>query len=1416
MPATAGDAPLRVFIRAGVKTHGPGQHDHPRFLAEWTQLLNDRGCKTDGAMDFPTAAQLEASDVLILYAADAGSIKPEQREYLETFTKRGGGIIAIHDAVVGNDAEWFKNVIGGAWQHGKAKWHEGDVGLYFQNTEHPVSRGMMNFDLNDEIYYSLNMLPEAKVLAVSFHDVFTIAPQIWAYEKDSYRAIGTIPGHNHTTFSLPQYRALLMRAIAWTGKRENVDYLCTPEELKSMSYPEGGPQLPEKSREQLVLHPDFDINLVAAEPLINKPINMDWDARGRLWVAETPEYPYGRKAPKTTLLEKGMKMVMETFERAPADRISILEDTNGDGVMDKKSIFADGLELITSFVFYKDGVLAAQAPDIYWLQDTDGDGKADKKTTLYTGLGMGDSHSVINNLRWGLDGWVYATHGYSGGRVKSADGKKEFGNIGSGVVRFKPDGSAFEQYCSKGGNTWGLDIAWDGEVFFTQPTSGDLLNHVVLPESVLARGKVGKTPSFEAMIRGRPSFPLIKYKKQAYVQIDQVGRFTASAGCAVYAGGAWPAEWDNSYFTTEPTINLIHHEIIKPNGATYAAEKVREAEFIGAKDYWFRPIETRIGPDGALYIIDFYNQAVTHNDTRGPPHAPRNAAVRPDRDHYYGRIWRVQHKQAKKLEHPNLEKAAPAELAKALLHPNLHVRQNAKRLLVERGADAAGDLEKLIADAATPATAKVPALWALSDLGKLSANTLQAALTSEDSAVRKNAVRASARGGIDVKSSLLARVKDKDPRVMLEAIVALGGAPLDKDAAVALVNVYASLKNPWAQSALVAIARQNPDVFAEGVFSGSAPEATTELMTGLSSQIALSGKAESIIKLLNQIASQPPEKGALKGAALDSLAKEAPAVAWSDDLQKALKALLQTNEAVVSNKALPLVALWDKQGALGEDIKAKSRSLQVSLSDAKLPETQRAEIARNLLSLHKLDKEVIPAVVQMLSGADAPGLKKEVILALGNTPDAESGKQVIAIFPKLPSELQQEAFNQLLRRADWSTMLIGAVKAETIKLTMLGPSNVHRLRTHPDAEVSKLANAALDLLRGPEMKEKNELLAKLTPLVMQPGDAVKGKAVFLQNCASCHKFKDDGKDVGPNLAGMGAHGPAELLISVLDPNRAVEPNFVSWVFKTKDGEILDGIIARENQNTILIKNTAGERELKTADIKTRKSTGISLMPAGFEALGGEALRDVLAYICSADQKYRFVDMSPGFTADSRKGLYITETNLDDTVKFAKFGAVDVEGVPFNIADPAKTSNGRNLVVLKGGGKGSFCNTFAQKVEFKLGFAAKKLFFLGGIAGWGYPAVEDKVDAAKITVYYTGGETEEFVLKNGVELSDYNREVDVPGSALTKKIVKSGQMRWFNRALKKTAVVEKVTIESFNIQVVPTFVAITAEMEEQKK
>lgn len=1449
--STQAAEPLRVFIRGGVKTHGPGQHDHPRFLGEWTKLLNERGAKVDGGMDFPTAEQLEKADVLVMFAADAGKISPPQREYLDKFLKRGGGMVCIHDAVCGNDAPWFKTIIGGAWEHGYSKWFEGEMSFYYMDTEHPITKGVSNFDLDDELYYDLHMMPEAKILAATYTpyrsnkgraggvppsgkpSVYDIQPQMWTYEKDNHRSFVSLLGHNYKTFNLPHVRAVMLRGIAWAGKRANVDELCNKEELASLRYPEGGPTAPEKAAAKLELHPDFNIQLVAAEPLINKPMNIDWDPAGRLWVAETPEYPNGRREPKAEMKDapwkdSGFRVRPPATNRPAIDRISILSDTDGDGRMDKKEIFYEGLELVTSFVFYKDGVIVSQAPDILWLRDVNGDGKADKVEKLYTGLGTGDTHAVINNLRWSLDGWIYATHGYSSSaHVYNGDKSKDFGGIGSGVLRFKADGSMIEMVSSKGGNTWGMETTSDGELFYTQPTSGDLLNHIVSFESDLARGKVGNATSFKPVIRGQKSFPLITYNQQAYVQIDLVGYFTAAAGCAIYDGSTWPGDWNYSYFTTEPTINIIHHQVVEPNGVTFKAHKTREAEFIGGRDKWFRPIDTRIGPDGALYITDFYNQAVAHNDTRGTIHGPANAALRPDRDHYFGRIWRVNHKQAKAIKVPNIAKANTKDLVEAIQSPNRHVRLNAQRLLVEKNDSKTPDAMKRLLSSWNFRGLEEPqahALWALHQMGRLDAKTLTTALSVDGKpAVQKAAIRIAAETPAqkrnDVTAGILKRVNDSNPRVRLQAINALASLPSTPEIRQALVEAYPNLDDIWLESAVVGVASKAPVEFIEAAASAKKPADLESLVVQLSSQLAAKQDGTLAGNLVAALASKPSNADVLKKVAIENVAKTLKAdvvPAWSADLQKSLKTLLTSPNPALPAAVLPLVARWDKDGKLASDTKSLVASLSEKLKDEKQSDDTRAQIAASLVGVRQMNADILPSVAGILGSSASQSLQKRVIESLGGSGDAAVAPLLAGAFARIPSELQDPAFAQIVKRADWSMALVEAIKGGKVTLANLGPSSVHRLRTHSDKAVAKRAGDVIDELRGPEVKEKNALIAKLTPEVEKPGNLENGKKLFTANCAVCHRFNGEGKEVGPELTGMGAHGPAELLVAVLDPNREVDPSFLSWSIETKDGETLDGLIASENRSSVTLRNNSGETVVKTADIAGRRNTGRSLMPEGFESLGAESLRDILAYMSGSDARYRIVDLRSAFTANSTEGIYISRESKGESVHFRKFGIVKAGEVPFEVIHPSKSSSGNNVIVLKGGQ--GYSKTLPQKVETgTLNLKATRLHFLGGVAGWGYPCCgENKNEGTpvvKATVDFVEGPSEEFIFKNAVEFADYNGDYKVPGSKAVEGVVRDGQVRTFSRVLKNKAAMKKITLESFNNGVAPTIVAITADTTE---
>jgi len=1428
--------PLRVFIRGGVKTHGPNQHDHPRFLGDWTKLLGERGLKVDGSMQFPTAAQLEATDVVIIYAADGMKITGDERTRFEKFLQRGGGLVVLHDGVVSGDQhEWAKKVQGGSWRwdgEKKTKWHEGEVGLYFVDQEDPITQGISNFDWNDEVYNQLDMAPDVHVLAVSFVDVFNIWPQIWTYQKTwdggsaPYRAFVSIPGHEYDVFNAPHYRALLLRGLAWAGKRVNVDEFCTQGELASLRYPAGGPKPAAEALKTFQVHPEFTISLAADENVAEKIMSLDWDPQGRLWVVETPEYPGGLDVNKNDFKAYWNRVndplnfpVGGKQPRKPKDRISILTDTNGDGVMDKRALFADGLELPTSLVFYKDGVIVSQAPDILWIRDTNGDGSADKVKTLYTGWGTFDTHAVINNLRWGPDGWVYGTVGYTRGKVKSGDGTKNFGDIAAGVYRFRPDGSMLEQVAAGGCNTWGCEVAPDGEIVFTTATCGEPICHVVIPEKILARGQVGGLKSFLNIIEENKIYPAFDEKRQPYVQIDWVGAWTAAAGATIYDGGAWPSKWAPedrySFFMGEATRQLFHHEFLDPQGATYQGRKEegrKQTEFFASTDYWFRPIHSRVGPDGALYVVDFYNQIAVHNDTRGPAHGARNAATRPDRDHHFTRLWRVQHKEAKALPPYTLKAQDPGTLVTMLAHPNGWVRSTANRLLYETQPTTVTPALTELLKTSPSRYGRIQALYTLNNLGRLDDPLLLVALKDSDGAVRKNAARAAmerSEVGGEAVQAIQALLTDPDGRAKINALMALGSLLPTRETADAIVAIWPSLKDPWLESAAVGAAARDPLLFLQAAMASKDPALVAGYVPHLARLVALQADGDKAAKFVALLGSSPARTDGLKQVALDSFSANLKAgikPTASSSVTTSLRYLLASERTAGS--VLPLVARWDTEGKLTLAVKPAVARAETQLANSSLSDEVRGQVAANLVGVRNLDASIIPAVAALLGSDASPALQKRVVDALGSQSD--SAIALVAAFPKLPPEVVESAFGQIVKRAETTAAFVSLLEAKQVDLLKLGPARQHRLRTHPDVAVAKRANTVIDDLKGPEAKQKDSMVAQLSPEVVKPGNIENGKQLYTANCAGCHVFKTEGRNLAPNLTGMGAHGPVDLLVHIVDPNRLVEPNFVSTLIETKDDQSYDGVIERENAQEVVLRNATGDYTLRTADIKSRSSSGRSLMPEGFDQLGGDGLRDLLAYLCADENRFRMLDLTSAFTANNSRGLYNSPDNVDETVLFRSYGLKRVDDIPFDVVSPQKAV--ANVVVLKGGAPESWSRkNLPLKVEVKVGVPASKLHFLGGVAGWGYPAVsDDNLPVLKVTAHFTGGGTEEMIIRNGQEIADYIGQIDVPKSKGLPQLTRRGQIRWHSKVIQGTNVIETLTLESYNNHVAPTLFALTAE------
>ncbi|MEO8075771.1 MAG: ThuA domain-containing protein, partial [Acidobacteriota bacterium] len=454
--------------------------------------------------------------------------------------------------------------------------------------------------------------------------------------------------------------------------------------------------------------------------------------------------------------------------------------------------------------------------------------------------------------------------------------------------------------------------------------------------------------------------------------------------------------------------------------------------------------------------------------------------------------------------------------------------------------------------------------------------------------------------------------------------------------------------------------------------------------------------------------------------------------------------------------------------------------------------------------------QALTTIAPMLADPAVPAaLKGRVIAALGDSAGSDVDAVLVAALARTNST---PVFDQLLKRPESSLALLAAMKEGKVTAANLGPANVARLRTHPNRQVAVQAAALLETL-SPAAKVKGDIIAALVPEIEKPGDPAKGKVLFTGACSTCHRLGDLGtRDVGPPLNGIGTHGRAELLGHIVDPNREVDPSFWQWNVTTRRGETLTGVIASETTAGITLRSPAGDVEIKKDDIVTRENTRRSLMPEGFEALGAEALRDILSFLGTDSQKFRVVDLRQAYTADSRRGLR-RENERDETVTLHKFGDVSVAGVPFFVMDPAKSANGANLIALKGGpGRGNLSDDFPQRVEIPTTVTAASLHFLGGVGGWAWPAGGDAArgtPAMKVVVQFADGTSEEHVLKNGEVFADAFVRAEVPLSTDAGDFTRRGQLRYFAFNLGKKGPLSKIVLEDFDGDIVPVTVAISA-------
>jgi putative heme-binding domain-containing protein len=973
------------------------------------------------------------------------------------------------------------------------------------------------------------------------------------------------------------------------------------------------PRSPAEERKAFHLPPGFDVELVAAEPDIHKPINIAFDDRGRLWVTDTVEYPFPAKG------------------RKPRDTVKILEDFGPDGRARKITTFGDGLNIPIGVLPLTAGsqrkgteALVYSIPAIQRLTDTDGDGKADRREVVYEKYGFADTHGMTSAFTWGFGGWVYACHGFSNtSTVKAKDGSAVTMQSGN-TYRLRTDGSRIEQFTWGQVNPFGLCFDPLGNLY-----SADCHSQ---PIYLLLRGAY--YPSFGKPHDGLGFGP---------TTIDHYQGSTAISGIVYYAADHFPANHQGTVYIGDVVTNRINQFRLTWHGSS---PRATQHEFLRSDDPWFRPVDLKLGPDGALYVADFYNRIIGHYEV---------PLTHPGRDRQRGRIWRIVYRGPDGKRKPILPRrdwtrASIADLVQDLAHPNLTVRTLAANQLVRRGREAVQAVRDVM-NARSDGHQRAQGLWVLERLGRLDEKTLAAAIADKETVVRVHAQRVlSERTRLNEAQRKLALkgIEDSDAHVRRAAADALGQHPnlanlrplLDLRHAVPandthlLHVVRLALRNQLRNESrwplpLPAWTEKDENAIADVALGVPSAESARFLLKHLEERNRSDGEG---LRMVHHIARHGSQQTA---TALLSFAKgQRP-----DDLehQAALARDIERGTAERGGKLSGDARRW--AGSVAERLLAApdTRRVQAGLDLAgalKFAEMQDA-VVKLLLGRRSTEGQRI-AAMNALMAIDAPrhtvllgrvladaaqpvGVREHAANLLARINRPEAHEQLLTGLHTAPARLQTVIAMGLSGSAGGADKLLQAVTAGKASARLLQERAVE-VRLHQtklpdlDKRLAKLTQG----LPAADQRLQELLRRRREGFLAAKKDLTLGRQAFEKNCANCHQLGGKGARIGPQLDGIGIRGLDRLLEDVLDPNRNVDQAFRLTTLALKSGQVVSGLLLKEEgQVLVLADNQGKEVRVPKKNVEEKTVSQLSPMPANLVDQVPEAdFYHLLAYLLS--------------------------------------------------------------------------------------------------------------------------------------------------------------------------------------------------------
>jgi putative membrane-bound dehydrogenase-like protein len=992
----------------------------------------------------------------------------------------------------------------------------------------------------------------------------------------------------------------MAKVMRWYGRA------CVLIAVLSAGCGRSGPRPPYSAKDAVStfrIEEGYRIELFASEPDVVSPVAMDIDEDGRVWVVEDRGYP------------------LETEKKL--GRVRLLEDINGDGRADKSTVFVDSLVLPTGVMRWKQGILVTDAPHIWYLADHNGDGRSDEKTSLLEGFPLTNPQHTVNSPVYGLDNWIYIAHENPTTAIIYKD---KFGDRGRDLkfsgrdvppltergrnVRMRPDSGEIEALSGTSQFGHAFD-AWGHH--FTLNNANHARHEVIGARYVIRNPNLRLASTMHNVSdhgAAAKVFPITINPE--FEMLTEAGEFTSACGLTMYLGGAMPG-LENSSLVAEPVHNLVHRDVWSSAGATFVARRAAaDREFLASTDAWFRPVNFYVGPDGAVYVLDYYRRAIEH------PEWMSEAASKGERLYEgidRGRIWRIvpQSRELPALK-PALSRASNAELVSHLANANVWWRRTAQRLLVDRKATGETAALERVARTHTSAVGRLHALWTLEGLGVLTDELVEAALSDGEAGVRENAIRLAeprlARSPA-LAAKLLTMGSDNDGHVRFQLLATLGEVGTSTARALRDRLLEGNLEDRWMQvAALSASPEEASRLFSKlsaraGQLGGSA----ASFLRLAAASIGAEGDRERVKQVITRAAR--PEMSGVRAAVLAGLAEglQRPnrGMAPGDYGYRTLLQFAAGDEDAVRGPAL---ALLDRNGLPDAVRSGVARNAKTRAADTRLEERHRAD-AIELLAIAGGAAE--DAFYRSLVNAKQPeAVQMAAVRALRKVNGAEVGQFLIGNWRNLTSGVRLQAADSLYADPTRIPLVVDALKQGAIQPWTLSFRHKRQLIMHRDAAIRDVARPLLEPAPG----DRAAVMARYRRALEGEADAGRGKAVYERVCGKCHRFSGQGSAVGPDLETVRNRTLSMLLEDVLLPSRAIAQGYEAYVVEIAGGETLDGVIAAQTSTSVTLRREQGKEDvIPRANIKNMYATNLSAMPEDLDKeVTPQQMADLLRYL----------------------------------------------------------------------------------------------------------------------------------------------------------------------------------------------------------